>query len=483
MFVLFMTDVHDNLGSMFYVANSEVCDLILLGGDFFSFSNFSMMWDTLLLLRDLSKKEIFFVPGNWEPMEVLFWENLAGAFNLHGRMKSFGGYHFCGVGGAAPRRFFFPLEFDVDDMEYYILKLGGKILSEHVSVFISHMIPYDSLPLMKFIYRSKPDLVLCGHIHERKFIKRDNGMIVANPGAMYNGDYCMADISSGSVGFVNTSYLAHNLDSIIDNVVFYPKQINVSMIDLLYIVDNGYIRHYPKFSEIIGKLGAIDVLENNRRSNIYPVIAYRLAKINKKYFINIQKKEDILSTIIESKNPMASRWASRILGLFSSYKKRAKYVEALLNELSSTKDTNEINLTLMEILQISEQYSNYEGMRDIFDNLYNILDDASITDLFLLLSNIALSDQKFIKISEISDQLNDILQRESLESLGILFGSISRYASHNFLKSLAIGLKSIVKNKFKDSKEIEKMFFRRRIEGLLPRGSILTVTLSPIFDM
>jgi len=190
---LYMTDVHEYIGAMLYVAQNKNVDAIILGGDIVSFGDLGHFWDALALLKRFSNGTIFFVPGNWEPIEILLWEKFNDAINLHANKVTYCEEILCGVGGVAPRHFFFPLEFDLEDMQYYLLKLEKKLMDEkRVSIFSSHMIPHDNDYLIRFVRRLKPSFALCGHAHNRKFVRSEGNTIFVNPGALYDGEYCIA---------------------------------------------------------------------------------------------------------------------------------------------------------------------------------------------------------------------------------------------------------------------------------------------------
>lgn len=484
--LLYMTDIHSNFGAVYLLAKSEDYDLILLGGDLLYSTDLVLMWDLLSMLSALSDKEIIFVPGNWEPLEVLLWDEFGGAYNLHAKKRRIGDYIICGIGGVAPRQFFFPLEFDPEDFDYYSLKLEKDILGEQISIFSTHMIPYDNASLIRFIRKHKPNIALCGHIHEKKFLKRDASTIMANPGALYDDNYCLIDIEDKRVVFKNIGAVAGELHNAVNTILSGSElhSVDMDIIDSLYVLDKTYITGYWKLAQNINT-GFLSLIEDYEKNDFYGFLLYKLAEINSEYLQEYFEKSDILLEIINSRSYINVRFAMRLLGLLKEYAVHPYCLEILTDKIGLAENLRDISLTLLELLKIPGIPANYEdALRDAFDRAYRFISNTTfLSDVFLFLANLALSDQKFIRIEEILDQISGAMERASLEMLGILLSGISRYASHDFLNDLAMGMKGFVISKLNEADTAEKQFFKRRIISLLSRNSIYDVSLNSIFGL
>lgn len=130
------------------------------------------------------KKKVILIPGNHETLATAdFLAELYGATNLHGYSIKLGdiGLFGCGSANIGP--------FSLDDREIYdILKKGYKRLRGiKKKIMVSHVHPADTLigkltthfegskGVKKAISSFKPDILLCGHVHEAEGIEEKVG--------------------------------------------------------------------------------------------------------------------------------------------------------------------------------------------------------------------------------------------------------------------------------------------------------------------
>ncbi|MFA5406352.1 MAG: metallophosphoesterase [Candidatus Nanoarchaeia archaeon] len=156
------------------IKNSKDADVIVVAGDLTWAEN-----DLRGIIGPLKKqgKPIIMIPGNHETLaSVDFLENLykPGVYNLHARGIKIGDTCFvaCGSGNIG----LFQLSDDevTDALEKAIKEVKGCTKT----VLVTHTPPYQTLldnlgwtnagskAVRKFIEKHKPDLCLCGHIHE-----------------------------------------------------------------------------------------------------------------------------------------------------------------------------------------------------------------------------------------------------------------------------------------------------------------------------
>ena len=249
------------------------------------------------------------------------------------------------------------------------------------------------------------------------------------------------------------------------------------------MLDTLYFKYYGNIVKNIQKINILDLIEPCRKVNLYGIGLYRIAKIDVDYFGKIIESDDVLSEIIEREHSNL-RWILRLLGLLPYKKKYIDYVDLIVDKSLSIGDPVEVAFILMEILKIP-WISRLLGhlSEDIFDSIYSLAYSESIGDIFLILSVIALSDQRFISLRDITDQTLKILSRAPLEHIGLLFSGICQYSSREFIGLLARYAKKIIMERFRQAHAIEKLFFRRRIQMLLPRNDILHMSLCPIFEI
>jgi len=469
---LFLTDVHENFGALFDIVHSNDPDVVLLGGDILSNPDLSLLRDIFLLLNDFSSEDILFVPGNWEPIEILLWDMFGRSLNIHASRRTIGEYTFCGIGGSAPRIFFFPLELNIEDIEYYAGRLQD--IGE-VSVFISHMIPYDCVVLKNLIHSLSPKVALCGHIHEKIFIRRDNGTIVANPGAVYDGRYSIVNIDEGEVLLRNTGDYLDGLNMREDSL-WKTLSDDPSSLRLLPILDTIYMG-YPKYRSLLKRTGITHLLRAIPIDGLYGLALYRTALISRDYSMPLLDEDTLLRII--GRNAMYDRWVIRIIRDTWSGSPPRQILEPIIENLRRW-SFDEICFSLLDILRMPTVMSLHENtLAEIFDMLHSkIPERLSLHHVFLLLANAMLSNQKFLGIEDIIDSTHNIIEDASLDSLGILIEGLSRYTSRELLEKLAHHLKPVINEKLEDTKTTEVEFFRRRISMLMPRDSIFVITLA-----
>jgi Icc-related predicted phosphoesterase len=153
-------------------AEKEKADIVVIAGDVLDFGQYAKN----LFRPFMDKNEsVLFVPGNHDTEEAVdeFVKNYK-IKNLDGGYVVFGDIGFFGCGGTNMK--FFPHYF-TEDQIYYKLKKGfEKIKNIKKKVMITHVHPAGSLiekfsfsgspAVRKAIEKFKPDIHICGHIHE-----------------------------------------------------------------------------------------------------------------------------------------------------------------------------------------------------------------------------------------------------------------------------------------------------------------------------
>jgi hypothetical protein len=172
------------------LAVSEGFDCIVVCGDLTDFGPIEVARKILEVLLE-SKVPVLYVPGNMDPRSLV--EKVDLGFSLHGRGKIVGEVGFVGAGFQSNLK--------------GLLEQGLKSLKQPLRflVFVTHVPPkgtevdlawngvhIGSLEVREAVEKYKPNLVVCGHVHEARGVDRIGESIVCNPGPIYDGSYAKA---------------------------------------------------------------------------------------------------------------------------------------------------------------------------------------------------------------------------------------------------------------------------------------------------
>lgn len=194
--ILATTDFHGDVEAFrktVLKATESSADVIVVCGDLTHFGSVEQGRELLSVLGG-APCEVLFVPGNCDPPE-LAEVRVESVECIHGRCKQVAGVDFLGVGGSSPSPFDTPFELsEVGIAE--LLEKGYNDCQSGVGVLISHSPPrytkadlaftgehVGSLSVREFVERTKPRVVLCGHIHEAVGMDRIDDSVVINPGS------------------------------------------------------------------------------------------------------------------------------------------------------------------------------------------------------------------------------------------------------------------------------------------------------------
>src|SRR4030042_2934377 len=142
--VLALTDIHRSLNAAKGVANKiaeEHPDAILIAGDI-SHGSLNEAVNLLQVLNS-SQKDVFFVPGNMDPPELLNW-NERSIKTLHGRCEPLDNYSLIGVGGSVYTPFNTHLEFAENEIAETLSQAFLKCTEKKNMILISHCRPHDT---------------------------------------------------------------------------------------------------------------------------------------------------------------------------------------------------------------------------------------------------------------------------------------------------------------------------------------------------
>jgi Icc-related predicted phosphoesterase len=206
MHVLALSDIHAAYSRMERIISRETgWEVLVIGGDLTTRGTEKEALEVIKHLKQYGRP-ILAVAGNMDPpsFDELFERENVG---LNGRGVTIGEVGFFGVSGSPPTPMHTPYEIS-ESLIAERARLGyQQILSARVKVFIPHAPPaktsvdrillgrhVGSSAVREFIEHQKPDLVICGHIHEARGIDRIGPTQIVNCAAALNGSYALITI-------------------------------------------------------------------------------------------------------------------------------------------------------------------------------------------------------------------------------------------------------------------------------------------------
>jgi uncharacterized protein len=206
--LLLLSDIHGRVPAIRRIlseARPLGVDAVIASGDL---TDFGSLANAAEILNELSVlgAPIFFVPGNCDTPLLGREEVLSGSVNLHGRCGAIGDFALIGVGGSTPTPFDTLFELSEESTKRALDKAYTSVRQRRFAV-VSHVPPLDtsvdvtlsgdhagSNAVREFIERTRPLLVVCGHIHEAKGSDILGDTVIINPGAASKGFYATADM-------------------------------------------------------------------------------------------------------------------------------------------------------------------------------------------------------------------------------------------------------------------------------------------------
>ncbi|MDR0900066.1 MAG: metallophosphoesterase [Methanobrevibacter sp.] len=208
--ILQISDVHseDNPKFNSYLGNNDL-DLVVITGDITNFGPPEFVTTFIDRIIALGIKVIA-IPGNCDNSESISAIKSSNATFNHSSLYIDNNICFYGFGGSNPTPFDTPFEFDDNEIYENIKPLFGQIVTNQkmFNILVTHAPPYGcacdkiedgshvgSNGVRKIIEEFKPDISLCGHIHEANSIDKIGNTVVANPGMLKNNQGCLIEIA------------------------------------------------------------------------------------------------------------------------------------------------------------------------------------------------------------------------------------------------------------------------------------------------
>lgn len=209
MVILAISDLHGNVRALQKILNhAGDCDLILLAGDL---THFGSARDVDPIIDQCRQKapQVYAVAGNCDTSQVVDRLEELGV-HLAGKgvvTQDVGIHGVAGIPHWRPGMY----QFTEDELGQVLQEGWEKIEGTVRKITLAHVPPRDcsvdrvfwgchvgSIALRQFVRRCKPDVVICGHIHEGRGVTVEAGTQIVNCGHGASGYY--AQIFMGPVG-------------------------------------------------------------------------------------------------------------------------------------------------------------------------------------------------------------------------------------------------------------------------------------------
>ncbi|MDO8870026.1 MAG: metallophosphoesterase [Methanobacteriaceae archaeon] len=205
--ILAISDLHGSTHKALnnYLKNNKI-DLIVIAGDITHFGPAELAED---ILNEISSYDIpvVAIPGNCDPQGVSSQLDNSNAINIHGKSTAIKNVGICGFGGSNLTPFDTPLEFGEIEIFEELDKIMVEMKDQDIKILVTHAPPLntnaDKLPngdhvgsesIRKIIEDYKPNINICGHIHEAQSIDQIGETIILNPGQIMDGGACLVQI-------------------------------------------------------------------------------------------------------------------------------------------------------------------------------------------------------------------------------------------------------------------------------------------------
>lgn len=198
--ILAVTDVHGSYKKVEDILSKEKPDILIIGGDLTTAGTSEEAEEAIKRFSKLCKK-ILCITGNMDlPQHDKLFDNLGLSLNGRGVVIDIVG--FFGVSGSPYSPLRTPNEVSEEEINRKIFE--GYLQIEHADkrILVTHTPPYGtkvdvvhsgihvgSKAVREFVEIEKPDMVICGHVHESKGQDIIGKTKIVNCGAASNGYY------------------------------------------------------------------------------------------------------------------------------------------------------------------------------------------------------------------------------------------------------------------------------------------------------
>lgn len=204
-------DIHEDTQNLEKIKDKiEEADIVIVSGDLTNYHGKAEAKNVIDRIRKYNDK-IFAQLGNLDQSDVneyLSSENI----NIHGNGFICDDVGIFGVGGSNETPFNTPTEYSEDELLQFLNIGYSKIKDSRVKIMVPHTPPKDtkadlipagvhvgSKSVRDFIEEFKPDVCICGHIHEARSKDMIGDTIIVNAGMFKAGGYIEVVCEGGNV--------------------------------------------------------------------------------------------------------------------------------------------------------------------------------------------------------------------------------------------------------------------------------------------
>lgn len=203
--IIAFTDIHGAYSKVEETLRRERADIVIIGGDLTNVGSVAEVRSAIQRFQALNRT-LLAVAGNMDlPQHDDLFDEMG--VSINGRGKTIGDVGFFGVSGGPKSPLHTPYEITEDEIAQRALAGYNDIQRCRVKVFVPHPPPFGtnvdiihagihvgSSAVRDFIEDYKPDVVICGHIHEARGRDMIENTIVVNCGPAGRGHYVIVDI-------------------------------------------------------------------------------------------------------------------------------------------------------------------------------------------------------------------------------------------------------------------------------------------------
>jgi len=217
--ILALTDIHGSYKKAADIIRTVSADIVLIGGDLTTVGSVREVEQALKEFSAITNK-LLCVAGNMDlPEHDDLFTRLG--LSINGRGVMIDDVGFFGVSGGPYSPLHTPYELSEEEISRRIEAGYGNIQQSRVKVFVPHAPPYatkvdiihsglhvGSAAVRDFIDREKPDVVICGHIHEARGLDSIGRTQIANCGPAASGYFTTIEINNEIV-ITNHSFASY----------------------------------------------------------------------------------------------------------------------------------------------------------------------------------------------------------------------------------------------------------------------------------